>query len=111
MPVRCGWCSNEFVCETWNHIYCSDECRSKMYSKRRNDNTKEINRFLIFQRDGFRCKICGVSAKEGARLHIDHWIPQVKGGKNSENNLITLCASCNMSKSKIIPNVDMDTLL
>jgi len=31
-------------------------------------------------------------------LHIDHIIPVSKGGLNSEKNLITSCALCNMGK-------------
>ena len=56
-------------------------------------------RYDIMNRDGFRCVICGASAKEGAHLHVDHIIPIAKGGKSVPNNLRTLCERCNIGKS------------
>ena len=62
------------------------------------------NRFLIFQRDDFKCRICGNRASDGRKLVIDHWNPRSKGGKDDINNLITLCDECNLAKSNIIPD-------
>lgn len=56
-------------------------------------------RYDILKRDGFRCQLCGASAQEGAKLHIDHIIPVSKGGKTVASNLRTLCDRCNMGKS------------
>ena len=56
-------------------------------------------RYEVLKRDGYRCKICGVSANEGARLEVDHIIPISKGGKTVIDNLQTLCMSCNRGKS------------
>lgn len=56
-------------------------------------------RYTILKRDGFRCQLCGASAKEGAKLHIDHIVPVSKGGKTVVSNLRTLCDRCNMGKS------------
>jgi len=63
---------------------------------------KHYNRFQILQRDGFKCKLCGRSPPE-VKLHIDHWIPKSKGGLDIEENLITACSECNLSKSATIP--------
>ena len=59
-------------------------------------------RYDILQRDNFKCVICGASAKQGARLHIDHIIPISKGGKSVPENLRTLCERCNIGKSNKI---------
>lgn len=59
-------------------------------------------RYDVLKRDGFRCKICGASAEEGAKLHVDHIIPVSKGGKTEMNNLQTLCDRCNIGKSNKI---------
>lgn len=56
-------------------------------------------RYQILLRDNFRCQICGASAKDGAKLHVDHIIPVSKGGKTIESNLQTLCDRCNFGKS------------
>lgn len=55
-------------------------------------------RFEIFRRDGYRCQICGLSAPDGAILHVDHKVPRTKGGNNSSLNLWTLCSECNIGK-------------
>ena len=59
-------------------------------------------RYNIFSRDRFRCVLCGASASQGARLHIDHIIPISKGGKSTPENLRTLCERCNIGKSNKI---------
>jgi hypothetical protein len=56
-------------------------------------------RYDILRRDNFTCVICGASAREGARLHVDHIIPIAKGGKSVPENLRTLCERCNIGKS------------
>lgn len=55
-------------------------------------------RYDIMKRDGFRCVLCGASAKDGAKLHVDHIFPVSKGGKTEPDNLRTLCESCNRGK-------------
>jgi len=57
-------------------------------------------RLLILERDGYRCCLCGKTAKE-TKLEVDHRIPVVKGGTDSLNNLWTLCIDCNRGKSDL----------
>ena len=59
-------------------------------------------RYDVMKRDGFRCVLCGMSAKDGAILHVDHIIPVSKGGKTTMDNLRTLCEKCNIGKSNKI---------
>ncbi len=59
-------------------------------------------RYDILNRDNFTCVICGVSSRQGARLHVDHIIPISKGGKSVPDNLRTLCERCNIGKSNKI---------
>ncbi len=56
-------------------------------------------RYDVLRRDGFKCQICGATAQEGAKLHVDHIIPVSKGGKTELSNLRTLCDRCNLGKS------------
>ena len=56
-------------------------------------------RYDILKRDNFRCQICGSSAQDGVKLHVDHIVPVAKGGQTIPSNLRTLCDRCNMGKS------------
>lgn len=56
-------------------------------------------RYDIMNRDNFTCVLCGASARQGVRLHVDHIIPIAKGGKSTPDNLRTLCERCNVGKS------------
>jgi Restriction endonuclease len=56
-------------------------------------------RFEILKRDNYRCQMCGVTAKDGATLEIDHITPVSKGGTNDADNLQVLCRDCNAGKS------------
>lgn len=71
----------------------------KKLSKVERGEVSDSLRYDVMNRDGFRCVICGASANEGVRLHVDHIIPIAKGGKSSINNLRTLCERCNVGKS------------
>ena len=57
-------------------------------------STVSVKRKVIYERDGNKCLKCG----SVENLTIDHIMPLSKGGNNSNNNLQTLCAECNMSK-------------
>jgi len=48
----------------------------------------------VFDRDGRKCRFCGATED----LCLDHKFPFSKGGKTEENNLQTLCRSCNLKK-------------
>jgi hypothetical protein len=48
----------------------------------------------IYARDGYRCVKCGA----GDDLTIDHIHPRFRGGGNEDENLRTLCRSCNSAK-------------
>jgi len=37
-------------------------------------------RYDVMRRDGFRCRICGATQKDGVRLHVDHIVPVSRGG-------------------------------
>jgi 5-methylcytosine-specific restriction endonuclease McrA len=67
-------------------------------------------RFLVLQRDGFRCVQCGRSPanEAGVVLHIDHIIPWCDGGATELDNLQTLCDRCNYGKSNLHANASGD---
>lgn len=47
-------------------------------------------RKAIYRRDGYQCALCGSTRY----LQLHHYVPRGKGGKNSPQNLITLCSDC-----------------
>lgn len=67
----------------------------------KNQNSSAISptmRFEILKRDGFRCQLCGATAKHRARLEIDHKVSKKDGGTDDKDNLWTLCFNCNRGK-------------
>ncbi len=57
-------------------------------------------RFRVFHRDRFKCVICGDHPARNAEctLHVDHILPWSRGGKTREDNLRTLCETCNVGR-------------
>ncbi len=67
-------------------------------------------RYDILRRDHFRCQICGATAQDGVKLHVDHIIPVSKGGKTEKSNLRTLCDKCNLGKRDKIENSESNEI-
>ena len=77
---------------SWNHL---------KKAGRVNEYRKCINsrlRYVVLQRDNFKCVLCGNGAKEGIRLEVDHIIGKIEGGTNDLENLRTLCGACNLGR-------------
>jgi hypothetical protein len=55
-------------------------------------------RWQVLQRDDQKCVVCGVSALDGATLHVDHVVSIFNGGSDELSNLQTLCEPCNLGK-------------
>lgn len=95
-----------FDCQSFSDNDISDVLKRIKENKVLKEN-KEHQRLLmtdslrydILKRDNFRCVLCGISASQGAILHVDHILPVSKGGKTIPKNLRTLCDRCNMGKS------------
>jgi hypothetical protein len=52
----------------------------------------------IFERDSYRCVICGRGPADGIEIQADHIKPKDKGGKATLENGQTLCAQHNFRK-------------
>lgn len=55
-------------------------------------------RVTVFDRDDYKCQICGKTIDDGVDLEVDHKIPVAHGGTNDLDNLQTLCSECNIGK-------------
>ncbi len=52
----------------------------------------------------FRCGYCGVTETEsGGQLEIDHFLPRSHGGKDTLDNLVYACPTCNRFKGDYWP--------
>lgn len=83
------------------------EASSCYHVENRHKTSRSINlrtRFLVLQRDNFKCCICGASPAKNpdVTLHIDHIKPCSKGGETIIENLQTLCSECNLGKSDLV---------
>lgn len=63
------------------------------------DGISKSRRYDLMKRDGFRCQLCGTTQESGGVLHLDHRIALANGGSNMDENLWTLCETCNLGKS------------
>lgn len=105
VPKRvCIHCNARFVPMFFNQNYCSKPCSIKNRKNRRHTYLK--HRMQVFDRDGFRCRYCGISVidNKDVLLEIDHIIPKSKGGTNNIDNLITSCSNCNRGKGDVLLN-------
>lgn len=91
----CLECEGEFKPKCAGQKFCKVKCRESNYNR----ESYIRGRFLIFQRDEFRCVYCGASSiEDGILLHLEHIYPQVLGGKDTASNLVTACDRCNLQK-------------
>lgn len=118
----CVWCSKTFVV-TYGRahaVYCSDECvrlaarkspsaraaKAKRKAMARgsgdNDNVDPIE---VFNRDGWRCQLCGVKTPKRLRgtydpraPELDHIMPISLGGAHTYANTQCSCRKCNGEK-------------
>lgn len=56
-------------------------------------------RSQILKRDGLHCHYCGTKTSPRTR-QLDHVVSVVAGGKNTPNNLVVSCKTCNRRKGK-----------
>lgn len=100
--------------------YCSKECmrsteefkdarrahKSKRKALMRGVHAEAFAPSKVFDRDGWKCQICGVSTPKSRRgtMHanapeLDHITPLSKGGHHTKANTQCACRSCNGWKS------------
>ena len=63
----------------------------------------------IIERDGYYCVYCDEDLRD-AEIHIDHVIPESKGGPTSYDNLQVTCRKCNLAKGVLTESEFMNRL-
>lgn len=79
------------------HVQHNQHTTNDFIAKERAKLTKSL-RYSILVRDNFTCQICGRTARDGVKLHVDHIKPLAKHGLTEPNNLRVLCEACNLGK-------------
>ena len=94
--------------------YCSKECgrRSVRRARRKKErallrlvSVETVNPTIVFNRDGWRCQLCGTPTPRKLRglnkprsPELDHIVPLSRGGSHSYTNTQCACRSCNGDK-------------
>jgi 5-methylcytosine-specific restriction endonuclease McrA len=67
---------------------------------------ENVNPMLVFDRDSWRCRLCGIPTPQAKRgtyepnaPELDHVVPLAKGGEHSYRNTQCACRRCNALKS------------
>jgi hypothetical protein len=109
---QCWRCGTQFISRIGNEPgrYCSDRCKqnqkaSRGRARKRGVEREHYSRHAIFERDGWRCRICGKLTDRKVRFPhstcpvIDHLIPLVDGGADTAANVATAHHLCNSTRS------------
>lgn len=90
----------------WRRSEKGKACQAATRAKRRGAMAVEnISPFDVFERDGWKCQVCGVSTPKSRRgtkhrsaPELDHAVPLAMGGEHTLNNLQCCCRRCNLWK-------------
>ncbi|MCL4200394.1 HNH endonuclease [Patescibacteria group bacterium] len=69
-----------------------------LVKKRELEDFTTVMKQKIFERDGYKCVICGKGIKDGIEIHADHIKPKDMGGVATIENGQTLCSQHNFLK-------------
>lgn len=117
-PRPCRECRKVFTPEygTKRRVFCSQQC-SYRFAKRagkasRRARTRGLiaeafNPIEVFERDGWRCHLCGTKTKLRDRgtakpkaPELDHIVSLAEGGPHTRANTACACRSCNGRKGR-----------
>ena len=67
---------------------------------------------MVQTRAGQRCEYCRMhQSLQGATFHVEHIVPESRGGPTVPENLAWCCPSCNLHKADRVQASDPDTTL
>lgn len=104
----CVVCGSEFRVGL-RTLCCSEMCSAQLERDRRSGHThkrradrfgcsyEHVDRIRVFERDKWRCQICGVKVDRQS-AELDHIVPMSMGGAHSYANAQCACATCNRKK-------------
>lgn len=120
-PRPCSTCGTVFAPEYGDRRrkFCSSECNAKSDAakatrkaakmRRRCAVVEAVDPLSVFERDGWRCQLCGVKTPKRLRgtydhkaPELDHIVPISLGGEHSYRNTQCSCRKCNAAKSNTL---------
>lgn len=118
LPTRmCLWCDAEYKPSAPNQKFCTPKCEKKHRKCRRGEGHKKRARKMglvienfnakgIFDRDGWKCQICGIDTPKELRgtglpnsPELDHINPLSLGGSHTPKNTRCACKKCNAERA------------
>lgn len=121
--LNCAECGEIFTSHKNRRTLCSEKCcrlhkSRQMLSRYHADPTNWTTtrkRRRLFERDGWRCRICGkqvsdtVSRNHSMRAVAGHILARATGGEWTDENMATLCYPCNVLDG--VNRVSIQTML
>lgn len=114
---RCKGCGKVFIPGVYGdkrRLLCSEKCarhyfrrisKARRRAVERGRDADRVDPIQVFDRDGWRCQICGKPTPKSKRgsfkpraPELDHRIPLAMGGSHTYANVQCACRECNQSK-------------
>lgn len=114
--IKCKECGKEYVYQYGmkKRGFCSLKCgkayngritKAKRRAREKDTQIERVDPIAVFERDGWKCRICGKSTPRASRgtyksnaPELDHIIPLALGGWHTWQNVQCACRSCNSKK-------------
>lgn len=94
-----------FCCKKCAQRWCYRVERRKRRAIERGVKADRVNPLAVFERDGYRCQLCGyktLKSKRGTQHpkapELDHIQPLARGGEHTYRNTHCACHACNHAK-------------
>ena len=115
----CIECGNKYQSARSRQVYCGTRCSEKALRRNRRRrirvamvSTQRFTARQVFERDNWRCYLCGVDTPEflqgsadAQAPSIDHVFPLSRGGTHSLDNVRCACRRCNSRKGASVPDM------
>lgn len=93
-------------CSTTHAIRYNRAKAAARRAQKRTTQVEHVDPYRVFDRDGWRCRLCGIRTPETKRgsyadnaPELDHINPLSQGGEHSYMNTQCACRKCNLLKS------------
>lgn len=125
VTVSCANCGSAFETANSRFRFCSEGCRKRLDWAARGairrgilEHYEAFDPFIVFDRDGWACRSCGVETPRYLRgtgdprsPELDHVVPLSRGGPHTIDNTQCLCRRCNMAKGAKLGQADQPAVV